>query len=169
MPNYVRQHDEFRCGPIAILNALKWARCGVSSALIPRLCKEVSCDPRGTTQKNLNRGLTRRGKGIFFTRQDFDPSLTEIERRLRLGEAVILCYWYYVEKPPGRFGRLLGHYALIVDVSRSGSTFSVVNYFAPDNTQRQRISRRTLRNNLMSRRERWWYHARAWYLRARSC
>ncbi len=169
MPRYVRQHDEFRCGPVVILNALKWAGCNVTAGLIPKLCREVKCTRTGTYKTELARGLVNRGKRNFSVRQDCRPSLKKIEECLREGGAVLLSYWYYKEKPLSKRGQLQGHYALVTGVSPSRETFYVANYFMPDNTQRQKISRGVLRGNLRNRCEAGWsYQARAWYLKKRS-
>lgn len=168
-PRYVQQRDNFRCGPVAILNALKWSGCRVTSKLIPSLCKAVSCID-GTYQSNLGRELVKRGKGNFFTREDKQPTLKNIEKNLRNGGAVLLSYWYRKKKPPSKCGELEGHNTLIVGVSKSGLTFYVANYFAPDNTQRKRVSRSILRNDLKMKRrggELGSDHAQAWYLRKR--
>lgn len=168
MPRYVHQRDEFRCGPIAILNALKWAGYRVTAELIPDLCREVSCAaPFGTKKSNLTRGLRTRGKGIFFTQLDLRPSLQKIERTLQKGKAVILGYWYHTDDPENK-NYQTGHYVLITGVSPSGSTFSVANYIDIDDTQRTRISRSRLQNDLQVLKvavERW--YPDVWYLRKR--
>lgn len=168
MPRYVRQRDAFRCGPVAILNALKWAGCRVTAELIPDLAREVSCAaPLGTSLSNMTRGLHKWGKGIFFTQTDRRPSLQKIERSLREGKAVILGYWYHTDDQKNKNFKN-GHYALITKISPSGLTFFVKNYIDIDDIQRTRISRRRLENDLQVLKvavERWYPYA--WYLRKR--
>lgn len=168
MPRYVKQRDEFRCGPIAILNTLKWAGCNVTAKLIPVLFKEVSCSPLfGTAESNITRGLRKLGKGIFFTQTDRRPSLQKIERSLRKGKAVILGYWYHTDDPEQK-NYEMGHYALIIGVSPSGLTFYVENYIDINDNQRTRISRDRLQDDLRVLKvavERW--YPNAWYLRKR--
>jgi hypothetical protein len=168
MPRYVQQRDEFRCGPVAILNALKWSGRSVTAKLIPRLCKEVSCSQSGTQPLNFTLGLIRRGKKSFTVRRDNHPSLANIENRLRNGGAVILVYWYHKEKKTRKSREFEGHLTLITGVSKSGKTFRVVNYFTPKGLHRVRINREVLWGNLRPRcYKHVWHYAAAWYLRKR--
>ena len=147
MPRYVQQRDTFRCGPFAILNALKWAGSNATAQLLPGLCKELGCLSRdnGTYDPNLHQALLKMGKESFTVRRDTSTSLVKIEKRLRAGMAVIVSFAY-----DNKEGKRIAHYALIVGVSKTGKTFYGVNYFVKE-IQPAKIPRRRFRNDLRPR------------------
>ncbi len=163
MSRYVRQRDQFRCGPIAILNALKWAGSDATAELLPRLSRETKCDPHypGTWKTDLAMTLRKRGKKYFSVRQDGHPSMKKIEKCLRRGESVLICFLC-----PGsraKYGEWGGHYSLIVGVSDSGSSFMAVNRVTGEKPGFLR--RRSLRNDLCRRKHDGTWYPTVWYLR----
>lgn len=168
MPRYVRQHDLFRCGPIGILNALKWAGVDTTVRLIPDLCRETKCTPsEGTLRTNFARALVERGKKYFATRQDKDPILQSIESSLRAQKAVLLCFLY---DETADDGERPGHYVLITHISKSGKTFTLVNHkIRSDAPSRciQYIRRSTLLHHLRRRKRCGIWYPIAWHLTPR--
>lgn len=162
MPRYVRQRDRFRCGPVAILNALKWAGSDATARLLPKLSRETKCDPHypGTWKEDLAVILRKRGKKYFSIRQDSRSSLKKIEECLRDGGSVLLCFLC-----PGTRDRdgWDGHYSFITGVSNSGSSFMVVNRVTGERPGLLR--RRSLRNDLLRRKHDGTWYPTVWYLK----
>ena len=115
---YVKQQDRFRCGPVAIINAMRWAGKDVSyKKAIPRLTTSCKCkSPKGTKFRPFIKTLRKEGKRLFKIRSIVEPLFCEIEDALLEGDAVV---WNF----KGQFGR---HYALIVDMKKK--TFGVANF-----------------------------------------
>jgi hypothetical protein len=123
-PRYTRQRDQFRCGPVAIMNALKWAgkKCSYDELRDPltRSCKCKS--PHGTKHRNFDAVLREAGKKLYSVRRVYHPTLAEIESHLRGGGAIVLNYKWGKNK----YDR---HFHLLTGVSPSGDFFYTVNNF----------------------------------------
>lgn len=123
MPRYTKQRDHYNCGPVAILNALRWA--GINApyasriASLERWCRSEPPD-QGCSDTNFDRALRRAGSGIFLVRRVYQPLPRDIKAHLGAGEAVILNYGW---KDGDRYGR---HFSLIVPGS-SRAPFRTVN------------------------------------------
>jgi len=169
MPRYVQQRDEFRCGAVGIVNALKWTGCKVTAKLIPRLCEEMHTTAQhGTQAYELGRALARRSCGMFSVRRDDHTSLRKIEAHLRDGMAVLVAYSHDGQSHNlNKDGEKWWHFAFITSVSESGLTFRVANYRSNDKKKcaRQMIRRHTLRNHLRRHTSYGeWCDPLAWYL-----
>lgn len=122
---YVKQRDKYSCGPVALMNILKWGGSLLSyddqRDPLTTLCKCTSDD--GTKWGKFDQALrkvSKRHKG-FTVEKVRRPTLTEIEEHLRAGGALVLNYhWQY----RGKEDR---HYSIVVGVSDSGRSFRVVN------------------------------------------
>ena len=163
MIRYVRQRDRFRCGPIAILNALKWSGSNATARLIPKISQESKCNPNypGTWKTDLDVTLRTSGQKYFTVRQYGHPSLKKVEECLRAGGSVIICFLC-----PGtqdKYGKWGGHYTLLVGVSQSGFSFTAINRVSGDGPRLLR--RRSLRNDLCRRKHDGTWYPTAWYLR----
>ena len=96
MIRYVRQQDDFRCGPIAILNALKWAypyrSIGHSkSRNLKSLCIMCKTDRQGTIPDEFHTAL----KDFFpYVRRILKPTITQINRHLDNDRPLILGHSY---------------------------------------------------------------------------
>ncbi len=122
---YIKQRDKYRCGPVALMNILKWSGRGLayddSRDPLTALCK---CEPEGGTKwGKFDQGLRKlaqRHQGLKVEKV-IRPRLSEIEEHLRGGGALVLNYhWEY----QGKEDR---HYSLVVGISDSGRSFRVVN------------------------------------------
>lgn len=108
---YVAQPDDYSCGPIAILNALKWA--GLDASLresLPFLqfgCRTIDpetphdLESNGTTDTDFDRVLRYVLKGKFRVRRKKHPKLSDIENHCMGGGAVALSYYW---NEGGEFG-----------------------------------------------------------------
>jgi hypothetical protein len=90
---YIGQRDHFRCGPIAVLNALKWAGVPVTEKKdlkrISKLCKCVA--GRGTPKRATTIAL-RKSKGIILSKKVKKPTLKVLDEWIDNGGAVLLRY-----------------------------------------------------------------------------
>ena len=124
-PRYAHQRNKFSCGPVAILNSLKWAGCRAAyREVIPSLCQLCECvRPKGTYHDPFDRALRAVAKPAgMHVRRVFHPKLAEVENHLEEGGAVILNYVY---RP--RIGRDWRHFILMVDIGQGGKHFLLVN------------------------------------------
>lgn len=150
IPRYYKQRDEFRCGPIAIFNALKWAGGfpGLTAKqALPRLTTLCECvKPHGTYHRPLDKTLRLAGRGFFDVRRVYAPKLKEIEKHLRAGGAIIINFrWLEMRK-----GKMVDarHYVLVTDISIFGEYFGVVN-FQTKRPVYQRIHRDTFKGRIL--------------------
>lgn len=147
-PRYMKQRDRFRCGPVAILNALKWAGVrATAESDLPRLCRMSKCDDeRGATHQNMDSALRLAGLGHFKVRLVRRPKLYEIESHLRGGGAIIVNYgWERITKDYIETAR---HYALMSDMSLFGVYFGMANYHSTRPAY-QRVHRDTIKNHVL--------------------
>jgi hypothetical protein len=125
MPRYTKQYDQYNCGPVAVVNALKWAGEKVSY----RECKFDIMDMCGGKQSygappwilGETLGQIGRTTGRFDVVRHSKLTLKDIERVLKEGKAILLIH-------PNRVtgGR---HYVLMVNMLKDGSAFAMVNEF----------------------------------------
>ncbi len=125
-PRYIKQRDKYRCGPVAIMNILKWSGETDSHNYLRDWATYIcGCEPpHGTAHKEFEKGLRQASKcyGRSFTvRKVMHPTLAEIEKHLRSGGAVVMNYYWERGKKNAR------HYSVLVDVSDSGRSFRVIN------------------------------------------
>ena len=125
-PRYVKQRDKFRCGPVAIMNVLKWSG-GVLSHDDLRDPLTIMCDCEasagGTQHTNFDEVLRHMGDhyGAYTVKRVIRPTLSQIEKHLRAGGALVLNYHWEYGKKSDR------HYSVVVGISDSGQSFRVVN------------------------------------------
>ena len=133
---YVSQRDRFRCGPIAIANAMKWAGANFSfrdnKKRLDKLCKisETGCNP-----VNLTRALKKIGHKYLTGIQrrklsNFTPTqvVRMIRKHIKAGGIVLMNVrrYNYLGQREGHFYLIDGHY---VD-PKDGEFFMCVNAFA---------------------------------------
>ncbi len=126
MPRYVRQYDKFSCGPIAIINAIKW---GGGHATLrqdrKRLMEKCNCSMEdGSHFRYFNRALREEcAKLSVEVKCYFRVNIGGIERHLRSGGAIIITYcWFEHESLKWE-----GHYFLLTAASKSGKSFLGIN------------------------------------------
>lgn len=124
MPRYIRQKDNYSCGPVALLNALKWAgrTKGVSYAELPTWRNICRTDRKaGTSFANLFHAA-RMLPLIEAKKAKPMVRLLDIDAHLAHGGAVILGS---VSEPMGGF-----HWFLITGkvVQAGESSYKVVNF-----------------------------------------
>lgn len=155
MPRYAKQRDKYCCGPVAILNALKWSGQNVAYEKNIRALKALTgqTPKHGTSNTNLYRALRVIGGKIFQSmriRPRLRPTLPEIEEHVRKGGAVLLQY-NWIDKngsqSPEKWN-FSGHYILITEVSPSGHRFEVINGYTSTPAAR-RIGREKFKRDML--------------------
>ena len=127
MRRYARQYDDSSCGPIAILNVIKWAgyRCTIKNDLkhIKKLCGYYENRPRGVCPDDLDRVLRLCGRRFKFeVRRLTVCKVKDIIKHLRNEGAVVVDYGYKKLK------EVYIHNAILVAVSE-GDIFTGINFF----------------------------------------
>jgi hypothetical protein len=96
-PRYVRQKDDYGCGPIAVLNALKWAGYDAQYkrdyARLIRLCK---CTKGGTIDDNFNKAIRQYKRLLVYPRKNpmYAPPISLVDACLDDGGAVAMGFIY---------------------------------------------------------------------------
>jgi len=127
MPRYIRQRDNYSCGPVALMNAIKWT--GVtkttSYAMLPSwrlICRTRKVE--GTSFSDLFRAvkIARLFAPLFVKKAKPKVKLGDIDAHLKHGGAVILGS---VSEPMGGF-----HWFLITEkLNQAGeASYKVVNF-----------------------------------------
>lgn len=127
---YIKQPDNYGCGPTAILNTLKWAGYRVTlkkhyRALVIK-CRSKDPDGNefsGTTVYDFENVLKYVGQKIFDIKFLLRPKIKRIKKELKKGNAVILLHL----NPDHT-----SHYTLII--SNEGNNFVAVNAFKDSST-----------------------------------
>jgi hypothetical protein len=127
MTRYIKQRDNFRCGPVAVINSLRWAGADISTNYVYELTDKCLATPTngGTPHYAFDRILREDGKGLLNVDLILKPRMYEIEDHLKKGGVAVLNYVWFDE----RDGDSHRHYVLITEESKSGRTFEVVNDF----------------------------------------
>lgn len=125
MIRYKKQTDKFRCGPVAILNALKWA--GIRADL-KDISKKAKCRPfpYGTTIVDFHQAIFKLEKFIKI-RTTTNVSIGFIRDILTSGKSLIYNYEYFDKED----NRKYGHYFFIDSMSKTGKSLYLVNYKLP--------------------------------------
>lgn len=110
---YLKQQDRFRCGPVALLNALKWQGLRVSSSGLGDLCELVQCRDSGTYVNRFHRVAKQLGY-----RWMQHPNVRKIDKALKTGNAVLM---FRAGK-----GQANGHFSLVID--RTATAYYGVNH-----------------------------------------
>jgi len=117
------------CGPIAILNALKWA--GAQATLrkdLKEIIKKTGCNrgEYGTMLTAFEVALRHFGKEWFRVTVKYPwPGIETLETFLRNPEHAVITVFRWRDKKSLTSGE---HYAFITGVSKTGRTFFSVNY-----------------------------------------
>ena len=165
MTRYVKQRDAYSCGPVAIMNVLKWAGQQFAYqdkiARIQWWCKNKK--KRGTNHLNFDRALRHFGKHLNIKRVYY-PKLHEIEAHLNQGGIVVLTCITDKTKIRG-ISYTSRHFVLIDHVSKTGKTFFLINSYS--NTKARVACLRTTLKKLQLRYQRVDSHYKAWFINKR--
>ena len=114
---YTRQYDKTSCGPVALVNALKWAGMKVPWRDSKQHWIKLTRCRNGTSPQDLNIAIRQ----YFPNARRIKPHIRKIERHLKNGGGIII---HVMGKNP-RFN----HWAFLDSVSPNGQVFGVVNFY----------------------------------------
>ncbi len=125
MARYLKQRDGYSCGPVAIMNVVKWAGLTFSYKNEIKFFQSIcGCRPVfGTNHSNFEKALytiAREVEGLKVKRV-YKPKLWQIEDHLGAGGIIILNYYW---KRAGTHAR---HFMILNRVSNSGKSFLTIN------------------------------------------
>ena len=113
---YSKQYNYFSCGPIALLNALKWAGCNYSLKndlkRIKKLCK---LDNDGVLVSDFHSALKKESKNILKYKRYIKFSINNMISHLNNGGSIILNYRFVFED----YGEEIRHFTLITSIRRN--------------------------------------------------
>lgn len=98
MPRYLKQYDDYSCGPTAILNALKWAGRSVAYRThykrAAKGCRVTEGDykDRGTLSIDFDRTIRMLGKKYFSVRKVRSCTIQQLADHLENGGAAVLAH-----------------------------------------------------------------------------
>ena len=153
MTRYAKQRDRFSCGPTAVINAMKWSGYQISyREELEKYVHRYGClYPEGVHPEILA-GRMDAMQELDIRREINKPKLSDLNRELRKGRALILCH------PHAYRG---GHYILCIGetkhfykVVNRGSSRKTVSYIS------KKVMRKMLRRDREMTAGR--YHAVAW-------
>jgi len=131
MIRYVRErNDNCSCGPIAIINAMKWS--GEASTLrshFRRVCQASRCKPsiRGAPRGHFDRTMHQLCPNINIKKRVF-PTIQSIYEHLQKSDSAVVVTISWIETGD-HVGRMVkSHYALLVRTTASGKSFVGINY-----------------------------------------
>lgn len=133
MPNYVRQRDSYGCGPVALVNALKWAGKDISFKRERKKYYDKCCVSPGSGANPIDLFRATMDeqeyiKVIFWGwGHPKKPRISQVEKHIRDGGAAILGYYYDRKEPDKNGFKIAGHYVFVDSISDTGKTFYVVN------------------------------------------
>ena len=100
MPVYVKQKDSHSCGPISIINALKWLGIKATLDLLPKLKEKCKTSEKGTEIWELIQTMNWARKKFKLSTHSiglFHPlTMKSVERAIDQGHAVVLAAsWHH--------------------------------------------------------------------------
>jgi peptidase C39-like protein len=111
---YIKQPDNYSCGPTAVINILKWLGKSASLADLPKIKRLCGTDITGTHDTYLTLGLVKSIRGIG-TWEGAAPNIRNLRSHLKSGGAAIIGYFYYIR------GEEHGHYVVCIKYTRAGN------------------------------------------------
>lgn len=165
---FIKQREEFSCGPVVIINALRWA--GEYTPIhkyFVDICQLCKCSyARGSSELAFDWVLRNMGEAYFTTRRVTRPTLKQVEDHLRAGGIVVMNTREELRRlKDSRYGNrqwyARRHLYILADVSDSGTVFEAFNRY-PEGPISQPIFRQQLKNEF--RRGRKDRAFKAWFL-----
>lgn len=120
---WIKQRDQYSCGVVAVINALKWAGYNATyNKDFKRLKKACKCTFEGTFVEDLDR-VIRSYKGLIVLPEDEPmsaPSIKLVDDCLGAGGAIIISY---IAKSKGEIS--VSHLTLCI--GKSGKRYVFIN------------------------------------------
>jgi hypothetical protein len=166
-PRWIRQKDEYSCGPIAVANVLKWAGVPTSwkrsKRSLQKLCRTNK--DLGTNENDMEAALRKLGAGHITVQRRVRWKMAELIGHVESRGCVVVDFTvpfrYNMARP---WNQRECHYAVCVDImgEEGEEWFKFINLDREDTVTW--INRRQFRWLFMSRRK----GDRVWKIRKRS-
>jgi len=128
MPRYIRQKDFTSCGPVALINILKWFGCNVSYKdyieIARGLCDHISGSDGGTEDKGMARAL--KAHKISFKKIK-NPTLVQLDKHLDSGGIILLDYAVPCMSKLSPIPFEVGDWHFTLCIGRTNKTYIMVN------------------------------------------
>lgn len=154
MTRYIKQRDTFRCGPVAVLNSIRWAGLGVATDFVYDLSEFMGCTrPGGTPAAPFEETLRDMGRALQLYKVStmYKPKLYQIEDHLEKDGSVILNV-----SSDRTFNRR--HYMNVIGTT--GKKFTVVNAYQ-GNSAVHDVSREKFKKHFVNH---WLPQYKGWFL-----
>ena len=132
---WLRQRDTFRCGPVALVNIMKWAVLNefdgyrvnekLAKGYLTKLCCDLRPDIMGVYPRKFETVL-RRIKGVEVEDVYCQPSRRIIRNTLKNGGIVALHSSYF------KNGEEWRHWSLITGVDDQGKIYELINFIVDE-------------------------------------
>jgi len=117
---YVKQRDKYSCGPIAILNAIKWSGIKATySSHFKRVSKLSNSGICGIDNHDITKALNNYKKLKYRIKKHI--TVEELEKHLIKGGSAIVGYDFRID------GEDVGHYSFIA--GKKDRRFVIINHF----------------------------------------
>ncbi len=117
---YVKQRDNFRCGPYAIVNLLKWMGVNATTKTVHLFCVLMKTNQKGTRRSDMTKALSCFKSMIKFKHKTRPTAQDLRDHVSKGGSAIVLNRWWDMKLGP------VGHYFLVDRCTDKG--FNCVNY-----------------------------------------
>jgi len=142
---YIKQRDKYACGPIAIMNVLKWAGAKITYNSHFKHIKKISnCGISGTDYDGIVK-VVKSYKKLFDVLECHFIYISDIDYYIKNRGSIILEYYY---KDLESFDGYSGHYVFIS--GKLGKHYLVVNNYR-EGKALQICSRRKLKTMIKSK------------------
>lgn len=109
--SYIRQKDAYNCGPVAIINALKWLGYKAGHDDTKRVSDSCNTTTSGTNSALLTFGLFKEVADIASITKA-KPSISQLDKHLASGGVAVIGYHFTIGK------KSAGHYVLCTKKSK---------------------------------------------------
>ena len=123
MARYIRQKDEYSCAPIALYNAMQWAKGGSNKTHWRWFSRVVKCDEDGTGDAGFLKGI-RHLKRAVKVRRLHKPTVKKIREHLSTGGAALAAFAY--TGPQEKEAQ--PHVILLLGAHPQGQSYVAANY-----------------------------------------
>lgn len=149
MIRYMKQPNDWTCGPTVLINALKWAGKSFNGKMyLSKFIKATKCcEAHGTFDDDLLGALRTEGKGLIKYSLPKRPSLSSIEEHMARGGAIIVGFNLPMYSKDGE------HYTLITDMIDDGEAFKCINLQYIDGETVEYVGRRLFKKLFLRRRK----------------
>ena len=110
---WIKQRDEYSCGPVAIINILKWLGVNATYKWLPAVQNLCRCDIDGTSTADIESALKRL---CIKYKKRMSPSLKKIDDHLNRNGIALVEYYYAQDE---------GHFALCI--KKTKKQYTLVN------------------------------------------